>query len=103
MTITTERHDTGKPFAAPVTDAAFAAAARAYERVYKTDVAYTRMGGSIPVVETFDSQLKIPIVLMGFGLPSENFHAPNEHFHLENFDKGLETIIAFWDEYGKSE
>ncbi len=103
VTITTERHDTGKPFAAPVTDAAFAAAARAYERVYKTEVAYTRMGGSIPVVETFDSQLKIPIVLMGFGLPSENFHAPNEHFHLENFDKGLETIIAFWDEYGKSE
>ncbi|GAF12694.1 acetylornithine deacetylase/succinyl-diaminopimelate desuccinylase [Bacillus sp. JCM 19045] len=98
VTVETERHDTGKPFAAPVTDEAFAAAARAYERVYHTEVAYTRMGGSIPVVETFDTQLHIPIVLMGFGLPSENFHAPNEHFHLENYDKGLETILAFWDE-----
>ncbi|GAF23051.1 LOW QUALITY PROTEIN: acetylornithine deacetylase/succinyl-diaminopimelate desuccinylase [Bacillus sp. JCM 19047] len=101
VTVTTHRHDTGKPFAAPVTDPAFAAAARAYEKVYKTEVAYTRMGGSIPVVETFDAQLHVPIVLMGFGLPSENFHAPNEHFHLENFDKGLETILAFWQEYSK--
>lgn len=101
MSVTTQRHDTGKPFAAPVTDPAFAAAARAYEKVYQTEVAYTRMGGSIPVVETFDVQLNVPIILMGFGLPSENFHAPNEHFHLENFDKGLETILAFWEEYNK--
>ncbi|WMM33779.1 dipeptidase [Shouchella clausii] len=99
VTVTTERHDTGKPFVAPVTDPVFAACARAYEEVYQTEVAYTRMGGSIPVVETFDSQLHIPIVLMGFGLPSENFHAPNEHFHLENFDKGMETIVAFWNQY----
>ncbi|SDB85418.1 dipeptidase [Shouchella lonarensis] len=101
VTITTERHDSGKPFAAPVTDRAFQAAAQAYADVYNTEVAYTRMGGSIPVVETFDAALGVPIVLMGFGLPSENFHAPNEHFHLDNFDKGLETIVAFWAHYAQ--
>ena len=37
-------------------------------------------------------EYKVPIVLMGFGLASENFHAPNEHFHLENFDKGLRVL-----------
>ncbi|WP_059104226.1 dipeptidase [Shouchella shacheensis] len=103
VTVSTTRHDKGKPFAAPVDHPAFEAAAKAYEKVYGTEVAYTRMGGSIPVVETFDAQLQVPIVLMGFGLPGENFHAPNEHFHLENFDKGLETIVAFWRELAEQQ
>lgn len=38
----------------------------------------------------------LPVVLLGFGLPEENFHAPNEHFHLENFDGGLRTLCAYW-------
>ena len=33
---------------------------------------------------------------MGFGLPDENLHAPNEHFNLENFDKGMETLVHYW-------
>ena len=33
--------------------------------------------------------------MMGFGLPDENLHAPNEHFNLENFDKGLLTVVEF--------
>jgi acetylornithine deacetylase/succinyl-diaminopimelate desuccinylase-like protein len=60
------------------------------------------MGGSIPIVETFGNLLGLPVVMMGFGLPDENFHAPNEHFHLENFDKGLETLCTFLFEYAKS-
>ncbi|KYG29324.1 dipeptidase [Alkalihalobacillus trypoxylicola] len=98
VTITTTRFDSGKPFAAPVENEAFKIAANAYEKVYNVPVAFTRMGGSIPVVETFDRILKMPIILMGFGLPTENFHAPNEHFHLENFDKGLLTICHFLED-----
>ena len=51
---------------------------------------------SIPVVETFGRLLGAPVVLMGFGLNEENFHAPNEFFTLSNFDRGLRTLYAYW-------
>jgi acetylornithine deacetylase/succinyl-diaminopimelate desuccinylase-like protein len=70
-------------------------AADAYERVYGTRALFTKDGGSIPIVETFSRVLSAPVVMMGFGLPDENLHAPNEHFNLENFDKGLLTIVEF--------
>ncbi|MFF2480657.1 dipeptidase [Paenibacillus sp. NPDC058071] len=70
-------------------------AADAYESVYGTRALFTKDGGSIPIVETFSRVLGAPVVMMGFGLPDENLHAPNEHFNLENFDKGLLTIVQF--------
>ncbi|TES51550.1 dipeptidase [Halalkalibacterium halodurans] len=101
--VTTTRFDTGRPFAASVGHPAIQAAARSYETIYGEPAVFTRMGGSIPVVETFHRLMKLPIVLMGFGLPSENFHAPNEHFHLENFDKGLVTLCHYWHELANIE
>ncbi|AJY74130.1 dipeptidase [Paenibacillus beijingensis] len=70
-------------------------AADAYETVYGTRALFTKDGGSIPIVELFSRLLSVPVVMMGFGLPDENLHAPNEHFNLENFDKGLLTIVEF--------
>lgn len=70
-------------------------AADAYEAVYGTRALFTKDGGSIPIVETFSRVLESPVVMMGFGLPNENLHAPNEHFNLENFDKGLLTLVEF--------
>jgi acetylornithine deacetylase/succinyl-diaminopimelate desuccinylase-like protein len=70
-------------------------AADAYEKVYGARPVFPKAGGSIPIVEVFTRVLETPVVLMGFGLPSENLHAPNEHFHLENFTKGIETICEY--------
>lgn len=70
-------------------------AADAYERVYGTRALFTKDGGSIPIVETLSRVLSAPSVMMGFGLPDENLHAPNEHFNLDNFDKGLLTIVEY--------
>ena len=47
------------------------AAGRSYEKVYNVPTAYTRGGGSIPIVAAFDEILNLPVVLMGFGLSSE--------------------------------
>lgn len=94
--------DKGYPYVTPLEHPAIQAAGRAYEKVYQVPTAYTRGGGSIPIVAAFDQILKLPVVLMGFGLPTENFHAPNEHFHLENFDKGMETLCHYWYELEKS-
>lgn len=84
--------DKGAPYLTPFDHPLIQAAARSYEHVYQVPTAFIRGGGSIPIVATFDEILKLPVVLMGFGLNSENFHAPNEHFHLENFDKGLRVL-----------
>ena len=87
--------DKGKPYITPFDHPVIQAAGKSYEKVYKVPTAYTRGGGSIPIVASFDEILNLPVVLMGFGLASENFHAPNEHFHLENFDKGLRVLADY--------
>lgn len=91
-----ELADAGKPYVTPFEHPAIQLAAKAYEDAYGVPCAFTRMGGSIPIVEDFDRLLKIPVVMMGFGLPDENLHAPNEHFSLENFDKGIRTLCSYY-------
>ena len=93
--VTISEFDKGRPFLTPFDHPFIQAAGRSYEKVYNVPTAYTRGGGSIPIVAAFDEILELPVVLMGFGLSSENFHAPNEHFHLENFDKGLRVLSDY--------
>ncbi|MGP4081332.1 dipeptidase [Pseudalkalibacillus sp. R45] len=75
-------------------------AADSYETVYGVQPLFPKDGGSIPIVEVFSTVLDAPVVLMGFGLPSENLHAPNEHFHLENFTLGIETVCHYLKSLG---
>lgn len=98
VTVNVSLFDKGAPFVTPFDHPAIQAAGRAYEKVYNVPTSFTRGGGSIPIVAAFDQILSTPVVLMGFGLPDENFHAPNEHFHLENFDKGMQTLCYYWYE-----
>lgn len=101
VTVEITDFDKGKPFLTPFDHPAIQAAGRSYEKIFQVPTAFTRMGGSVPIVAVFDEVLELPVVLMGFGLASENFHAPNEHFHLENFDKGLRVISDYLFEAAK--
>lgn len=94
-TLTIKDGEKARAFNIDPTDRVLQVAADAYEAVYGTRALFTKDGGSIPIVETFSRVLQAPVVMMGFGLPDENLHAPNEHFNLENFDKGLLTIVEF--------
>jgi acetylornithine deacetylase/succinyl-diaminopimelate desuccinylase-like protein len=71
------------------------AAALAYQQGFGALPVFLRSGGSIPVVNTFQKILKIPAVLMGFGLPDDHIHGPNENFHLPNFYKAIATSISY--------
>lgn len=71
------------------------AAAKALESVYNAAPVFMHEGGSIPIASLFDSVLKAPVVLMGFGLPDDAIHAPNEKFSLEQFHKGMKTVAGF--------
>jgi acetylornithine deacetylase/succinyl-diaminopimelate desuccinylase-like protein len=77
------------------------AATRALHQVFGKDTVFIRSGGSVPIVGDFERHLKIPTVMMGFGLPDDNLHAPNEKFHIPNFYKGIESIILLFEELGR--
>jgi acetylornithine deacetylase/succinyl-diaminopimelate desuccinylase-like protein len=78
-----------------------AAAAEAMHEVFKKDTVYIRSGGSIPIVAAFEKSLKVPSVMMGFGLPDDNLHAPNEKFHIPNFYRGIESIVRWFEIVGR--
>jgi acetylornithine deacetylase/succinyl-diaminopimelate desuccinylase-like protein len=77
------------------------AATAALHDVFKKDTVFIRSGGSIPIVTDFQDVLKLPSVMMGFGLPDDNLHAPNEKFHIPNFYRGIESIIRFFERLGE--
>ena len=77
------------------------AATEALHDSFKKETVFIRSGGSIPIVADFQDVLKVPSVMMGFGLPDDNLHAPNEKFHIPNFHKGIETICLFFEKLGE--
>jgi len=76
------------------------AATDAMRDVFKKETVFIRSGGSIPIVTDFQDVMKLPSVMMGFGLPDDNLHAPNEKFHIPNFYRGIESIIRFFEKLG---
>src|SRR5271154_4309836 len=76
------------------------ASTEAMREVFHKDTVFIRSGGSIPIVTDFQDVLKIPSVMMGFGLPDDNLHAPNEKFHIPNFYRGIESICVFFEKLG---
>jgi acetylornithine deacetylase/succinyl-diaminopimelate desuccinylase-like protein len=78
------------------------AATEALHDTFKKETVFIRSGGSIPIVTDFQDVLKIPSVMMGFGLPDDNLHAPNEKFHIPNFHRGIETICSFFEKLGEN-
>ena len=76
-------------------------AARALSETFRQPTVYVRGGGSIPIVARIQESLRIPVVLMGFGLPDDRLHSPNEKFHLPNFFAGIRAVTRFWERLGE--
>ncbi len=77
------------------------AASRAMQRAFGRKAVFVREGGSIPVVATFDKKLRVPCVLMGFGLQDDNLHAPNEKIDVDQFYGGIEAAAYLMEELGE--
>ncbi len=92
----------GQPAVTPTDSAAFKAASAAFEEVWGKKPIPTRDGGSIPIVALFKDELGLDTVLMGFGLDTDAIHSPNEHYGVKNFLLGIETIVAFFNHYSKT-
>lgn len=91
----------GRPALIPFDIPEMQAAARAYERGWGHTPVFTRGGGSIPVVADIGDLLKIPVVMMGFGLDSDGLHSPNESYSIEMFHRGIETSIVYMEELAR--
>lgn len=93
----------GEPVVVQTGNRYIRAASRALRAVFNEEAVFVRSGGSIPIVADFERYLKIPTVMMGFGLPDDNLHAPNEKFSIANFYLGIESIILFLEAVAQGE
>jgi acetylornithine deacetylase/succinyl-diaminopimelate desuccinylase-like protein len=88
----------GKPWMTDLDNRFVLAAGRAIEQGFNKRAVYTREGGSIPIVSTFQGELNAPTILFGIGLPEENAHAPNEFLSLDNFYGGILASAFLYNE-----
>ncbi len=100
VTVDVRMIHSGDPIVVETENPYVAAAREAMHAVFGTDTVFVRGGGSIPIVGDIVRHLKIPAVMMGFGLPDDNLHAPNEKFHIANFYRGIESIIRMFERLG---
>src|SRR5437867_7354044 len=88
----------GKPWMTSYDNPFVQAAGRAIERGFGQKPVFTREGGSIPVVSTFQEELGLPSVLFGVVLPDEHAHAPNEQLDVSNFHNGIIASAILYEE-----
>jgi acetylornithine deacetylase/succinyl-diaminopimelate desuccinylase-like protein len=85
----------------PVDDPAMVAGKEAFAKGFGKEPLLIREGASIPVVAFFVDEMKMPVVLLGFGLPDDNLHAPNEKFTLADYQRGIATSAYFLEAYAR--
>ena len=91
-------HHGAKPVLVPRKSKMMQAGMAALEQGFGAKPVFIREGGSIPIVGTFQEYLKSPVLLLGYGLSTDNIHSPNEKFHLDNFWRGARTSAILFEE-----
>lgn len=77
------------------------AALAAMEDVWGKRPVRVREGGSIPIVATFSDVLRVPVLLLGFGLNDDALHSPNEKFNISHFYNGIRSVARLLDRLGE--
>jgi acetylornithine deacetylase/succinyl-diaminopimelate desuccinylase-like protein len=99
--VSVTKMDSGKPCITPLDHPATKAAARALEKGFGKPPVFSRMGGSIPIVATFQELLGAPTVLMGVTPPDDHSHAPNERIGLTDLFAGIRSAAYLWSELAR--
>jgi acetylornithine deacetylase/succinyl-diaminopimelate desuccinylase-like protein len=63
---------------------------------------FVREGGSLPILDVFKRHLGGEIILVGLGLPDDNWHSPNEKMDLANFHRGITMSAELFHQLGAS-
>jgi acetylornithine deacetylase/succinyl-diaminopimelate desuccinylase-like protein len=75
---------------------------RAIRTGFDIDPVLTREGGSIPIVTDIVDRTGAPVLLVGFGQVTDNWHGPNERFSLRDYHRGIRTSAALFHELGQT-
>lgn len=67
-------------------------AAKAISDVTGHQCSFIMEGASVPIASALSKVSGAKLLLMGYGLPSDNIHAPNEHFGIDRLKLGFATI-----------
>lgn len=94
-------HHGGEPAVNPTDSISYQAASQAFIDTWGKKPIPMREGGSIPIVALFENELKVNVLLMGFGLDEDAIHSPNESYGVFNYLKGIETIASFNKHYAE--
>jgi acetylornithine deacetylase/succinyl-diaminopimelate desuccinylase-like protein len=86
-----------RPCRSAIDSPAVAAARRAMQRAFGTEVLFTKEGGSGPEADLADI-LDAPLVFVAVGLDADRIHAPNEYVDLARLLRGAESIAYLWEE-----
>ncbi|MER7542245.1 dipeptidase [Spirillospora sp. NPDC127506] len=86
-----------RPCFSPIDSPGVAAARRAMERAFGTEVLFTREGGSGPEADLADI-LDAPLIFVAVGLNGDRIHAPNEKVEIPLLLKGAEAAAYLWEE-----
>lgn len=69
-------------------------ALRALQTGFGRQPVLVREGGSIPIAGDLARRTGAPVLLVGFGQLTDNWHGPNERFSLADFHAGVRTAAA---------
>jgi acetylornithine deacetylase/succinyl-diaminopimelate desuccinylase-like protein len=86
-----------RPCRSAIDSPGVAAARRAMQRAFGSEVLFTKEGGSGPEADLADI-LGAPLVFVAVGLDADRIHAPNEYVDLSRLLLGAESIAYLWEE-----
>ena len=89
------------PYRSPTDNQIFSLIKKSIKKYFGKNPVYTGVGGSIGFVPIMANKLKVPCVMVGFGLPDDNLHAPNEKFSLKNYFTGIDAMADFYSNIDK--
>jgi len=101
-TVTVERiAGAARPFGIRRDHPMLVAAEQSLADLYDRDPYVIRMGGTLPVAETYQTELGADMVFYSFSMPGSRAHAPNESFMLrEGFLMGRKAYCALLERLG---
>ncbi|WP_322487416.1 dipeptidase [Chloroflexus sp.] len=71
------------------------AASAAFAAAFGKPATFSIGGGTLPIAATFQTCLRAPLIITGFGLPDDNLHAPNEKISLPCLFGGSEMVAHY--------
>ncbi len=90
-----------RPASIPRDHPVLKAAESALAETYGVRPIFVRMGGTLPVAETFRKVLGLDTVYFSFSTGDEDFHAPNEFFRVARLHQGLAAWARLWERLGR--